>query len=245
MDEDRNSTVAFQGGEPSPKSSQGIPQGSPTLEKGHAEPANEYLTRQEAQSLKEDILRQTQSLTDKAASRIDKAISEKLQSVNETIKLQREAGVEITPQQEIAIRQRVYDDVLSKPDQSVNPQAVAQQKPVNEREIAAQAAAAVIDRMAQKIFDSTGVEVNKDDPEAEMIDQSSPEEFLDSLRKAAEKKAARVNTPSAAKIASMGRPQGQSPNLEAEYREKAAKLQGNVSALIELKKEYRAKGLRA
>ena len=194
--------------------------------------------------MKDDILRQTQSLTDKATSRIDKQIQERLQSINNAIKIQREAGVKITPQQELAIRQRVYDDVLSNPESSTNPsEPVAQQQPLGEREIMARAAAAVINRLTQKIFDDTGVEVNVDDPEAEMIDQTTPESFIESVRKAAEKKAQRVSTPPQAKIASLGRTQGHSPNLEAEYAEKRKGLQGNVSALIELKKEYRAKGL--
>lgn len=209
---------------------------------------SEYLTRAEAQRLldtvKEDVLRQTQSLTDKTASRIDKKLHDELKKIGDVIKLQRQSGIDITPEQERAMRQTAYDTVFSQLSES-EPDHPAEQKtpsvPAGEDEKAIRAVAAAMNDLTDDIYKEVGVVVDKNDPEVELIDQSSPAEFLKSLRKAAEKKAQRIATPAEARITSLAK--GSQTSLETKFAEEKSKIHGDVEALIQLKKKYRAKGL--
>ena len=208
----------------------------------------EYLTRAEAQRLRQEItdevLRQTQSLTDKAASRIDKKLQDELKKIGDVIKLQRQAGIEITPEQERAMRQTAYDTVFSQLSDSEPDHPKGQNTPsapVGEDEKAMRAVAAAMNDLTDDIYKEVGVVVEQNDPEVELIDQSSPAAFLKSLRKAAEKKAQRIATPAEARITSLAK--GTKTSLETQYAEERAKIQGDVEALIQLKKKYRAKGL--
>lgn len=205
----------------------------------------QYLTLKEAQRLleeqKDEVLRQTQSLTDKASSRLDKKLRDELKKINDVISLQKEAGIPITPEQENAMRQKVYDKALQQFGEEEEPTTTAQEQPVDPRQMAEMAAAAVVSGMANDIYKEAGVTVKDNDPEAEMVDHSSPTAFLNSLRAAVEKKKQRVQTAPEARITTLGK--GQSTNLEAQYLDEKKNIQGDVNALIELKKKYREKGL--
>lgn len=210
----------------------------------------QYLTREEVQSLldaqKDELLRQTQSLTDKASSRLDKKLRDELKKVDEVIALQKAAGLQITPVQESALRAQVYDKALKElgTEEGSDSAPAAQQGFQDDPSQAAQkAAAAVINGMAEEIYKKAGIMVMPDDPEASMVDQSSPVAFLTTLQQAVEKKKQRVQTAPEARITSLGRGQQPNTNLEAQYLEEKKKYQGDVNALIELKKKYRAKGL--
>lgn len=207
----------------------------------------QYLTREEAQRLlaeqKDDLLRQTQSLTDKASSRLDKKLRDELKKINEVIDLQKAAGISITPEQETAMRQKVYDNALKQfgeePDDS---QPTAQPEVKDGGQQVEDAATAFMDGMVAEIYKRAGVSVMENDPEAQMVDKSDPMTFLTTLQKAVEKKKQRIQTAPEARIPTLGK-QGQPTNLEAQYLERKNKIQGDVNALIELKKEFRAKGL--
>lgn len=244
MSEENLNGVSFVGGagEESQTASQPPAEGSGNVESGKgAQP--EFLTREEAERLKEDILRQTQSLTDKAASRMDKRLAEELKKIDDVVKIQRESGITITPQQESDLRRTAYDKVLKETTQepqgqlnTVTPNPSIQTLPP---EVVAQAQLA--NEIAQDIFEELGVTVEDKDPEASMVDMSSPKAFVNSIRVAAEKKKQRVSTPVEARIASQLT--GQTTDLETQYKERLSKLQGQPSAIIELKKEFRKKGL--
>jgi hypothetical protein len=245
MSEENLNGVSFAGGtgEGSQTTSQQPAEGGSNVEPGQ-ETAPEFLTRAEAERLKEDILRQTQSLTDKAASRMDKRLNEELQKFNDVIAMQRENGIPITPQQESDLRLKIYDKVLKESAQSQSQGQLGasipnQSTPTLPPEVAAQAQ--LVNDMTEDVFKEIGVVVEPNDPEAEMVDQSSPTAFLKSIRVAAEKKKQRVSTPAEARIASQLT--GQTTDLETQYKERLSKLQGQTDAIIALKKEYRKKGL--
>ena len=225
--------------------SQSTPQDVENVEQ-QEETASEYLTRDEAQrlmdSVKEDVLRQTQSLTDKTASRIDKKLQDELKKINEVITLQRKAGIDITPDQERAMRQTAYDNVFSQLSENdpEHPTGV-QPQPAGEKDQVMQATAMLMNRLTDGVYKDVGTVLMEGDPEVGLIDNSTPEAYLKTLRKAAEKKAQRVSTPAEARITSLAK--GTQTNLESQYAEEKSKIQGDVQALIELKRKYRAKGL--
>ena len=99
----------------SQENSQVVPQEPAATDDGQ-QTAKEFLTREEAQRLfedqKNDLLRQTQSLTDKASSRLDKQLRGEIKKVNDVIDLQKKAGIDITPEQERTMRQMAYDTAL-------------------------------------------------------------------------------------------------------------------------------------
>lgn len=240
-------TVGFTGDGDHQTASPSAPQDAEIVEPEQGtEP--KYLTRKEAQRLRQEItdevLRQTQSLTDKAASRIDKKLQDELKKIGDVIKLQRQAGIDITPEQERAMRQTAYDTVFSQLSESEPDHPPAQKTPSvppGEDDRAIRAVAAAMNELTDDIYKEVGVMVEQNDPEVELIDQSSPSAFLKSLRKAAEKKAQRIATPAEARITSLAK--GSQTSLENQYAEEKKKIQGDVQALIELKRKYRAKGL--
>jgi hypothetical protein len=242
--------VAFTGKEQDQDALADVSQGTPAVEQElTTEP--QYLTREEAQHLfeeqKNDLLRQTQSLTDKASSRLDKKLREEIKKVNDVIDLQKKAGITITPEQERVMRQMAYDNALGSISEDAEDLSKGAAKPqeINDPEQMAKAAAAVIGGLANDIYKQAGVTIYENDPEVDLIDQSSPIAFLDSIKAATEKKKQRIQTAPEARIASLGK--GQSTNLEAQmiaqYEERKSKIQGDVEALIALKKEFRSKGL--
>jgi len=235
--------VTFNGQETDPNASD---QTSQEVSNQEQEPSP-YLTREEAQRLfeeqKNEVLKQTQSLTDKASSRLDKKLRDELKKINDVIDLQKKAGIPITPEQERALRQEVYDSTIKQFGEEEEPSDKTAQPniPQDPQQAAQMAAAAVIDSLVKDVYKEAGVTVMEDDPEAELIDRSSPTAFLTSIRQAAEKKKQRIQTAPEARITTLGK--GQQSNLEAQYLEEKNKIHGDVNALIELKKKYRTKGL--
>jgi hypothetical protein len=209
----------------------------------------QYLTREEVERLiaqtKEDIARQTQSLTDKAASRIDKRVKDGLENLNKVIALQKKAGIELTPEQERAARMQVYDEAIGSEDDSLPglPPRAAQPGPVDGANQAQAAVVAFVNKQADKMMKKAGVELDASDPEASMLVQDKgPDEYLDSLEAALQKKAQRVKTPPEARIPTLG--SGAATNLEAQYKAELEKVrQGDVDGLFKLKQKYKKAGL--
>ena len=231
----------------SQENSQVVPQEPAATDDGQ-QTAKEFLTREEAQRLfedqKNDLLRQTQSLTDKASSRLDKQLRGEIKKVNDVIDLQKKAGIDITPEQERTMRQMAYDTALGQIGEETDDLEKGAAKPPdmnNPQQVMKAATAAVIDGLVTDIYKEAGVTVYENDPELEMIDKTTPMAFLNSVKAAVEKKKQRIQTAPETRIASLGK--GQQTNLEAQYLEEKKKIQGDVNALIELKKNYRAKGL--
>lgn len=223
--------------------SQSTPQDVEGVEQAADETASEYLTRQEAErlveSVKEDVLRQTQSLTDKTASRIDKKLQDELKKINDVISLQRKAGIEITAEQERNMRQAAYDNVFSQLSESETDHPTgAQHQPKGEQDPSLQATIKLMNRLSDDIYKDVGVTLIEGDPETELVDMSSPEAYLKSLRKAAEKKAQRLETPVEARITSLAR--GSSISEESLVAE-LTELQKNPTANKERRKEIMKK----
>lgn len=210
----------------------------------------QYLTREEAErwiaQVKEDIARQTQSLTDKAASRIDKRVKDGLENLNKVIALQKKAGIELTDEQIRAARMQIYDEAIDSEDDSHLPglpPRAAQSGQIDGANQAQAAVVAFVNKQADKMMKKAGVELDSSDPEASMLVQDKgPDEYLDSLEAALHKKAQRVKTPPEARIPTLG--SGAATNLEAQYKAELEKVrQGDVDGLFKLKQKYKKAGL--
>ena len=150
------------------------------------------ITLSEAQRLIQDAvnqsLRQSQSLTDKSEARIRKDIQDKLNQIDQARKTFEAAGVTITPEINERIRRQVIDDGLlgetSQAGAGTQPAAEPSQANANDP----------ISQTALTMMQEAGVTVLDTDPEASMLDQSSPRAFLRSLDKAIEAKRERMGS---------------------------------------------------
>lgn len=148
----------------------------------------EYIRMEDAQKLiKEAVdiaVRQAQSLTDKSAHRLNTQISE----VKNTLSSLQSSGLPVPADTLAAMREITNSlDVGGEAVQDEQKQEPDDIGPTEEEE-------AAVNRAAREIFQKLGVVVNLDDPEAKMIDYSTPEAFLESLPTAAAAKASRINS---------------------------------------------------
>lgn len=179
-----------------------------------------------------------QSMQAKQEDRVKREIDKRLEAIAN-------AGLKITPEQAARIQEDTRKQLASEESQSVAKREEAQPKAQQQSEIHPVVAT------ANEIMKSFGVEVENNDPEFKMIDQSTKDawQFLQSVREAANAKAQRL-AESQTKQFDPARTPGvvgagdHGSNLEAKYREEAKKLQGNVEGLYQLKMKYRGMGLK-
>ena len=110
---------------------------------------SQYLTRTEAEALRADILRQTQSLVDKTGGRIEKEVAKVKEQFSAT-------GINLTQDQEATLRENLAKTTPSPTE------------PVNEQPAQAGAPQAGIDpalAIASRVMQSEGVTILDTDPE--------------------------------------------------------------------------------
>jgi len=208
--------------------------------------APQYFTRQEAQRLRDDIMedvkRQTQSLTDKASSRIEKKVQDELKKFDEVVALQKQAGIDLDPVGLKAARQDIIASVLSKVDDDLPP--VAQPKAEQKSPDPQEAVVAFTNQAAEAIFEELGVVVEPEDPEAKDISHDSPKEFLKSLRKAAEAKKQRIETPGEVRVPGTQSGSVSNQSLENQYKAEMLENRGKGTRVgAAIKEKYREKGV--
>lgn len=104
--------------------------------------------------------------------------------------------------------------------------------------------AGALDAWAARMQKMAGVELMDDDPEARLIDRSSPERFQATLVDAIEARKLRGTPPSRTPTNLGMTGSANKPDLQAQYEADLKKVRrGDVSALANLKAEYRRKGL--
>lgn len=165
---------AGQAGQPAQTSGQQpvIPAVTPENPGGNNAP--QYVTKAEAQGMVQEALRQAQSMTDKS----------KAQVMNEVERLTK-AGITATPEQV----QKMISAEEANQSQQVNSQQQQAAQPAAQEN---QPLDPVV-RKALKIQDELGVKLDPDDPEMQLVVQTDdPEEFLNSVRAAVNKKSERV-----------------------------------------------------
>ena len=159
----------------------------------------QFITVEQAKQLTEQAVQEAvskaQSLVDKSGNRVQAKVQERLQSLEATLKLQTDAGVEITPEQKKAMQQQVMLDALSEAPPEADPNAPAPpgepQTPPGQAEQVDPITQAAWNRMKE-----VGVDILDEDPEFKILDMASPYSFLLSVDKAIAAKQSRIqNSP--------------------------------------------------
>lgn len=175
----------------------------PPEQKGAVQP--QYLTLEEARRMAEEAeekaFRRAQGLIEKTNAGVVKKVQSDLKNLEQSIALQKKAGIEITADQEEKLKQQVFQRAFTEVEESPAPaqtapaQAAPVQQPDNIDPITAEAV---------KMMQDAGVWIDDDDPETDVIDQSSIYAYLESVKKAIETKRQRIGTPAPARVAGGG-----------------------------------------
>jgi hypothetical protein len=180
----------------------------PAANGGEAKPEGsepKYITMQELQALEQKLTglfdsavdratRNAQSLTDKAESRIQKQVTERLKSVQEAYKLIN--GHEMPVEQRETVRQRVIAEVLSEDGSSDKGTSQPVAKP-GEDELDPQTKADVeyVNRRTEELYEDYGFTLEESDPEASKLSfDAGPKEFLKTLKTAMDEKKTRLGS---------------------------------------------------
>ena len=169
-----------QGGEAQANASGQQVQGNAAVGQSEAE----FIRASDAQRMIEEAveraLRQSQSMTDKASARLTQQFNE----LKGTIEQLKASGSQVPAETLEAMRALSHS--LGEPAASNGGNGGQAAGAGGEEE-----GGADIDAQAAKIYQESGVIVYRNDPEAGMIDHSSPERFLETLTAAAKAKAVR------------------------------------------------------
>lgn len=180
----------------------------------------------------------------------DAKIRQEMANANKVIAQQRAAGIEISPEQEERFKQRLITQAYSQeaPDEDEpgqRPQA-ARQRAATPQNQGNPNAINAFQQTAAEIFAEAGVQVNRNDPEAQMVDASSLLKFARTMQAAAEAKAKRMATTSQARMpTTAGSGTAASNALQQQYNDAVGKLRkGDLVGLQNLKIEFRRRGLK-
>jgi hypothetical protein len=201
---------------------------------------NEPVTQAQLQSLEERILRKAQSHTDKLGSTLDKRIKSANDEAVKAITMLKASGISITPEQERTAIQNAVNSALIERDDS----PVPERKPPSD----------LVNEEVQRIMTETGVYLSPEEANAMIGTVRSPYEFI---RKFEDICAARTTKPQAeTRIPTLAPQTGRSATgvdvLKSQYDAEIAQIntnkhptirRGNVQKIVELKAEYRKKGL--
>lgn len=184
--------------------------------------------------------RSQQSQRDKMEARIN----ERIKSYSEVVK--QTSGADITPEQEQVLARRARREVEA--EEKSNSQNQVSQTAAQPEQVSDADRETI--RAIEEIFSEAGIIVEENDPEyADIAAATTPLKLIRATEKAVKDKSARLKASGGVSDNAAGRmpvaSSTSSPsNLEAEYKEKAKKLQGNVNAIFQLTQEYRKLGLK-
>lgn len=215
----------------------------------------QVLTRKDMDQMVNDIteqvVRRTQGLIDSQTSNINKRIQDGLSNLKSVIEVQRNAGIDITPEQEQALRQRVIAEAYTAegPTAPTDPSKGTRQtqpEPQGGQEIDPVTAEAIA------MMEEAGVWISDTDPEAEKMRQAkTPRQYFKAVEEAIQLKQERTSQTKPETGAdtgdrsptNLGGSGGSKASLRRQYQEEAKKVRGDVWAVTELKRKYRKLGL--
>lgn len=171
--------------------------------------------------------RKIQSSRDSALSTFDKRVRNKIEQVEKDIEAWRKAGVNITPEQEQQRRiDAMQQAMLENPDANSSSSQSAQAMQDKDLERITNE----VNARAKQYMDQVGITFEENDPELMLLDQSSPEAYLSSLRMALYQKRMRigeVQQPSAqARVPSMAQGSAKLTSKEQQFYEEYKAAQG-------------------
>jgi len=201
--------------------------------------------------IKEETRRNAQSYSMQAESRINKRIQEEMKSLDLTIKRQKDIGLEIPADKVAAMKQNIISEAYSQDEQTQpedskpGSQAADTIGSVNDPEMQN-----TVER-AKGMAQMAGFTIEPNDPELKEIKElpqsATPDQFLKVFQNALNTKAARLQRQGIAGSpnAIRGSTSSSTDALQKEYNEKKSKLpRGDPKAQMDLKIEYRKKGLK-
>jgi len=210
------------------------------------EPVSKAELRQMLEGVKQDVLRQTQSHTDKLGSVLDKRIKSAQDKADTAINLAKASGVNLTPDQERIVRQTAVNEAMTARDDSPD-------VPDTGRQVGGADQGTFVQREVEKIFRKTGVYIDAEEANALIGGVDSPYEYLKKFEEICTDRATRPQAE--ARIATMF-PTGAKPAgvdaLKRDYDQQMALVnqgkhptvrRGNVTQITALKNEFRKKGL--
>lgn len=151
---------------------------------GDAPGTPKYVTLDEADRMvQEAVKRAVQSQVDKAESRIQKQIAEKMAVLKESTALLEASGYAIPAEAQERARQQVIQEALTQQQQEAPQESI---------DPAVQAEIDYTNRRVAELYAETGVTLEEEDPEAKGLDYSSPKAFLISVQNALREKKQRV-----------------------------------------------------
>jgi hypothetical protein len=221
--------------------------GQPDASQGASQPKDQpqYVTRDQMDAVIEQVRRDTQSLVDKNVGRM----SQHLSKLNEAIERVRATGLEISPEQEKEMRTRALEKALSEADA---PPSQEKQDTPAAAQPTTQPALDPVSVVALNVMKGIlgGDVVTNADPEAELVDKDTknPDEFLASVRKAAEAKKARLEGEklelAQARSPVLGGGGASSTGLADQYKNEMLAARGKgMDAIRAIKEKWRKKGV--
>ena len=209
MSDEPGKTVVSFGADPGQEQT-GVIEGDAATEEGQ-EPITREQLEAELKKVQEQAFRQAQSLVDKGDNRVSKEVRERFQALEDRRAEMTAAGQPVSDEAFARLLEDERLKILASTD------GMAAQPGDGED---TEALIEDTNRKAQEIWKEVGVTIEKDDPEAEQLDFTTPEIFLTTARAAAIVKANRLKqedgepaeTPNqiAARIAALGGSGGQS-----------------------------------
>lgn len=210
------------------------------------EPQPKYVTEDTLKSTLESFERRMQSSRDSALGTFDKRIKAKIEQVEKDVKGWREQGVTISPEQEQQRRMKALEEVmLENPDTnqpSGQPGEATQGVPD-------EAVVKETNARAAQIMQQTGIQIEDGDPELVLLDQTSPEAYLASLRNALYQKGLRAGStqssaPPEARIPSMGQGRKPTTDIEKDFLKEYQAAEGKgLEAARQIRQKYMSKGV--
>ena len=203
-----------------------------------------YITEDILNERLEDFQRRVQSSRDSALSTFDKRIKSKIENVERDIEAWRKTGVNITPEQEQQRRLNALQEaILENPDApSPSSQPANARQQGNQEELVKR-----INAQAYQISQQAGVQLAENDPELTLLDQSSPEAYLQSFRNALYQKQLRTGQnakPPEARVPSMGTATKPPADLAEQFLKEYKAAQGKgLQTARDIRERYRQRGL--
>ncbi len=236
-----DSDFSAQPGEPSGKVAK--PETASTTEPMGTE-TPQYVSKVDHDRELQNLERRLQGLVDRNASRMDKRVSDAMTRIDGAIEAGKAVGIQYTPEQEEAIRDRAVRQAMSAKETAQPSGQPAQ------RQGQAEQGGEQLDPVtltARMLFQKHQVSLTPNDRQWSMIktDTDDPEEYLDSVRAAIkdyeEQKAKPVSQAAAPSTAGKGSPVAK-PN-EDDYRDEVMAARGKPDEIRKIKAKFAKAGL--
>lgn len=206
----------------------------------------------------EEASKRAQSMTDKMGSRLDKEIQSALDQAKSSIDLSKAAGVQFTPEQEQAVRDKAINNAYSRLNQQPDgasqppPSANKPQEQGNQ-----QSSPNIIAQEVHRIMAETGVYISANEANELIGQTSSPFEYIKAFEQIATQRQQNISqsqgrNPALSSYVTGGKAAQTQTALRSSYDKEIAQvkagthpsiIRGDTMGLQKLENSYRAKGL--